>query len=265
MSNGSLLGLDVVLVEVLLEVEVGQGLTLRRGQELLERSIRLDVVLVLEVLLLDVGRHRLGDVGARHLSALGLAEEVAEIVTELGGDLEDGEASRLGLTVRVHRRRATLTLASILDLAVHTLLELLELSVERGDDLAEAIEAGDHTLDLITNRLLRGLSGLRSGNSGHNRHRGNGCRSSGLSLGGSLASDLLGLSGRGSSNRGRSRGGNRGRGLSRILLRNTLGGGLGGGGSVHCTSSGGRIGRHFTHSTYAYLTGNPLNFLPPLS
>jgi hypothetical protein len=247
MSNGSLLGLDVVLVEILLEVEVGERLALRRSEELLERSIRLDVVLVLEALLLDVGRHSLGDIGARHLSALGLAEEVAEIVAEASGDLKDGEARRLGLTIGIHSGRAALALASILDLAGNTLLKLLELSVERGDDLTEAIEAGDHTLDLITNRLLRGLSGLcNSGdNRRNNRRRG---RRSDLSLGGRLARDLLGLSGRSSNNR--RRGSNRGRGLSRILLGNTLGGGLGRGRrGVHCISSGGRIRRHFTHST----------------
>jgi hypothetical protein len=246
MSDNGLLGLDVVLVEVLLEVEVRQGLTLRGSEELLERRIRLDVVLVLEALLLDVGGHRLGHVGARHLRALGLAEEGAEVIRELGGDLEDGEAYRLGLAVRIHSRRAALALASILDLTVHALLELLELSVERGDDIAEAGEAGNHTLDLITNRLLGGLDGL-SGR--HNRHNGSNRgrrRGRDLSLDGRLAGNLLDFSGRGRRNRGR--GSNRGRGLSRILLRDALGGGLGGRG-VHCTSSGGRIGRHFTHST----------------
>jgi len=247
-SNYGLLGLDVVLVEVLLEVEVRQGLTLRRSEELLEQGIRLDVVLVLEALLLDVGRHRLGDVGARHLRTLGLAEEAAELIGELGGDLEDGEANRLRLAVRIHSRRAALALARILNLAVHALLELLELSVERGDNIAEAGEAGNHTLDLIANRLLGNLRRSRISRS-HDRRNGRHRRrrrGRNLGLDGSLAGNLLDLSDRGRGNRCRGR--NRRRGLSRILLGDALSGGLGGRG-VHCTSSGGRIGRHFTHST----------------
>ena len=235
-GNYGLLGLDVVLVEVLLEVEVRQGLTLRRGQELLERRIRLDVVLVLEALLLDVGRHRLGDVGARHLRALGLAKEGAEVISQLGGDLEDREAHRLGLTIGIERGRTALALASILDLAGNTLLELLELGVERGDGLAHRGECRHHRADLITNSLLRhlGISNRRNNRRNYRRRR----RGSNLGLDRGLASDLLGLGRRSGDNRGR--GSNRGRGLGSILLSNTLSSGLGGGG-VHCTSSGGRI------------------------
>jgi len=129
-----------VLVEVALEVEVGEALSVGNAEELLERSIRLDVVLVLEALLLDVGRHRLGDVGAAHLTALGLAKEDAEVITELRGDLEDAEAGRLRNAILIELRgRAALALASILDLTGHTLLELLELGVKGGDGLAEAV------------------------------------------------------------------------------------------------------------------------------
>ena len=132
--------LDVVLVEVALEVEVGEALRVRNAEELLERGIRLDVVLVLETLLLDVGRHGLGDIGAAHLAALGLAEEDAEVIAELGGDLEDAEAGRLGSAVLIELGRgAALALAGILDLTRNTLLELLELGVQRGDRLAEAV------------------------------------------------------------------------------------------------------------------------------
>ncbi len=129
-----------MLVEVALEVEVGEALSVGNAEELLERSIRLDVVLVLEALLLDVGRHRLGDIGAAHLAALGLAKEDAEVIAELRGDLEDAEAGRLRNAILIELRgRATLALASILDLTGHTLLELLELGVKGGDGLAEAV------------------------------------------------------------------------------------------------------------------------------
>ena len=129
-----------MLVEVALEVEVGETLRVSNAEELLERGIRLDVVLVLETLLLDVGRHGLGDIGAAHLAALGLAKEDAEVITELGGDLEDAEAGRLGSAVLIKLGRgAALALAGILDLTRNTLLELLELGVQRGDRLAVAV------------------------------------------------------------------------------------------------------------------------------
>ena len=46
--------LDVVGVEVALEVEVREVVRIREAEQLLERGIRLDVVLVLQVLLLHV-------------------------------------------------------------------------------------------------------------------------------------------------------------------------------------------------------------------
>ena len=126
----SLHHLNVVLVEVALEVEVREALRVSNAEELLERGIRLDVVLVLEALLLDVGRDGLGDIGAAHLAALGLAMEDAEVIAQLRGDLEDAEAGRLRNTVLIELRgRAALALAGILDLTGHTLLELLELGV----------------------------------------------------------------------------------------------------------------------------------------
>lgn len=241
-GHNRLLGLDVVLVEVALEVEVGQRLALRRGKELLEGHVRLDVVLVLEALLLDVGRHRLGDIGAGHLRALGLGQEGAEVIAEASRDLEDGEASRLGHAVLIKSGRgAALALAGILDLASHTLLELLELAVETRDGLAHGGEGRDHGADLITNRLGRGLSsGIRSSrdgrgrggrdNSGHNRGDLSGLRD--------LLGHLLDLG-----HRGRGRGGNRGRHDGLIsLLGNTLGRSLGGRGrGSHCIRTGGSI------------------------
>ena len=239
-----------MLVEVALEVEVRQTLRVGNAEQLLERGIRLDVVLVLEALLLDVGRHRLGDVGAAHLAALGLAEEDAEVIAELRGDLEDAEAGRLRSAVLIELRRgAALALAGILDLAGNTLLELLELGVQRGDRLAEAVQRTDHATDLIADRLDRLLSGYLSRHNGRrrydNRRRNNRGRRNRLGLGRLLGDNLLGL------NRRRGRGGNGGRhnrDLNRLLLSNTLRRNLGNsGGGIHCTSTGGRIRRHFTH------------------
>jgi hypothetical protein len=238
-GHNRLLGLDVVLVEVALEVEVGQRLALRGSEELLEGHVRLDVVLVLEALLLDVGRHRLGDVGAGHLRALGLGEERAEVIRETSGDLEDGEAGRLGHTILIKSRRgAALALAGILDLTSHALLELLELAVEARDGLAHGGEGRDHGADLITHRLGRGLSsGIRGGrhnrcsdDSGHNRGDLSGLRG--------LLGHLLDLG-----HRGRGGNNNRGRHDGLIsLLGDALGGRLGSRGrGIHCTRTGGSI------------------------
>ncbi len=56
--------LEVVDIEILLEVEVCELVLGREVEELEERRIRRDVVLVLEVLLLDIRRDELRHVGA---------------------------------------------------------------------------------------------------------------------------------------------------------------------------------------------------------
>lgn len=127
--------LQVVLVEVALEIEVGQLLTLRHAEELLQRRIGLDVVLVLEALLLHVVVDGLGNLRAGHLRALGLAEERAQLLRNLGGALEDGRRA-LDLHAVLINLGLALALASILDLAVHTLLHTLNLAEQGGDSLA---------------------------------------------------------------------------------------------------------------------------------
>lgn len=237
-----LLDLDVVLVQVLLEVEVRERLALRDAEELLEGGIRLDVVLVLQALLLDVRRDGLRDVGAAHLAALRLGEEGAEVIAERRRHLEDGQARRLGDTVLIQLGRAALALAGILDLAGNTLLELLELGVEGGDRLAEAVQGTDHATDLIANRLYRLLDrgALRRGRRGDNR-RNNNRRSDNRLRGLRRALGRRLLLG---NNRRRRRGGNRRRDdrLNGLLLRySLLRNGLGNRGrGVHCTRYGGR-------------------------
>ena len=113
-------------VEVAREVEIRERLTLADEEKLLERGIRLDVVLVLEVVLLDVVVDRLRDLRAREERVLGLAEEREELLRDLRGALEDAERTRLGIRALLNLR-AALALARILDLAVDTLVELLHL------------------------------------------------------------------------------------------------------------------------------------------
>ena len=232
-------------VEVALEVEVREVVRIREAEELLERGIRLDVVLVLEVLLLHVVVDLAGHVGAGDQSALGLAEEDAELISDLGGDLEDGRTAGLG-TLLALSLDAAAALAGILDLAVDALLELLDLSDHGGDNLTETSEATENDLEVVIEargrRLSSDLSGSR--NRGGN-DRGSHDRRSGR---GSRGDDLLGLllSDRGSRcNRGRGGGNYRRHSGRNFLLRNTLGSGRG---RAHrYTSTGGRIHLKQTH------------------
>ena len=234
-----LLDLDVVLVQVLLEVEVRERLALRDAEELLEGGIRLDVVLVLQALLLDVRRDGLRDVGAAHLAALRLGEEGAEVIAERRRHLEDGQARRLGDTVLIQLGRAALALAGILDLAANTLLELLELREEATKRLAHRRDARNHRLDLLANRLHRYLRDRRrdrrSGGGNNRRDRRNRGRSRRLRLYSLGLRNLL-------LNRGRGRRRNRNRCSDRrnlLLLRNLRNRLLGGRGrGTHYTRTG---------------------------
>ena len=236
-----------MLVEVLLEIEVGELLTLGDLEDLLERSIRGDVVLVLEALLLDIVVHLLGDIGAGDEGARGVTEELAELIGNLEGDLEDGEA--LGRITLGLSANTALALASILDLTVDTLVKALDLSDHGGDRLTERGEGGEDGLEVLIESGRRGSRGLGSrsgGRRGSDRdrrrsNRGGRGRGSGL-----LGDGLLGLSGRSSGNRGRrsdDRSRHRRRGDLIGLLGNTLGlGGRGGSrGGVHHIGTGGSI------------------------
>jgi len=232
-------------VKVALEVEVREVVSIREAEQLLERGIRLDVVLVLQVLLLHVVVDLTRHVGAGDQRALRLAEEDAELLSDLRGDLEDGRTTRLG-TLLALRLDAAAALARILDLAVDALLQLLDLRDHRGDNLAETREATQNDLEVVIQARGRRLNGnLRRGSRRNNRRnnsrrsRRNRRRSS------RLLRNLL-LSDRRSRRRRRNgRGGNRYRRRSNLLLGNTLSSGRG---RAHrYTSTGGRIHLKQTH------------------
>lgn len=158
-------GLGVVGLEVALEVEDLELILLGDGEELAERSIGLDDLLLHETLLLGVGAHGGGHLAAAHESTLGLAEEHAESIADAAGLGED--AVLLGLLgTTLHSLAVAAALAGLLELTGDALLKLLHLRedlAEGGTELVhllhEAVELGNH-VDL--------LSGSRgSGNSGH--------------------------------------------------------------------------------------------------
>lgn len=107
-GGGRLLRLQVVHVQILLEVEVSELVLLLQVQQLQQRRIAVDVVLVLQVLLLHVVRDVLRYVGTRLLGAGGAAHEGAQGRGDVGGDLEDGDARRLALLALHHLAAAAL-------------------------------------------------------------------------------------------------------------------------------------------------------------
>jgi hypothetical protein len=230
--------LDVVLVEILLEIEVGELVSFRNLEELAESSVRLDVMLDFEVVGLDIVVEFLGYIGAGDEGACRLTEEAAEFIRNLGGDFKDGRTT-LG-TFFTFSANAAFTTTSIFDFTVDTLIKALDFSNHGGDGFTERSEGGEHGLDVIIK------SGGRTSRSGISSNSRSGYRSRGRSSnrsrsGGGFATGFLDFSGSRSGYDRSNRGDRSSRGIF-SLLGNTFG--LGGGGSssgVHYTSTGGRI------------------------
>jgi len=245
--------LDVVLVEVLLEVEVGELVGGGNAEELHERSISLDVVLVTETLLLDVGTNELSDFRARGSGVLALAEEETEFIGDRLGDLERNNCrSAIGVFL-------TGNLALLLGI-----LDFL------GDTLFKALKVGKDTLesgDLGFNSGLESLELFVPGdfsNSGFfgNRLGGDDRGNNGLGFGllGFSLLDFLGdFLDRGS--------GDLGVGLGNSLLVSDSGGlgrsSGGGGGLGHFTGGGGiHLGVFYASLCLTIEHRTVSNFLP---
>ena len=81
--------LQVVAVQVTLQVEVRKHIALSHAQQTLQLAVRLDGVLLLQVLLLHVGGDGLRDIGAALLGAIAYTQERAQVVRQSRGNLED--------------------------------------------------------------------------------------------------------------------------------------------------------------------------------
>ena len=241
-----LLRLHVVVVQVALQVEVRQLVLNGHLEQLAQGRIGRDVVLRLQVLLLDVVVDLLRHVGARDERARGVTEELAQLIRDLRGDLEDGRTA-LGRLLTLGANTA-LALAGILDVAVDTLVQALDLRDGGRRLLAERRQGGEDRLQVLIQRRGRrggdGGSGIRNGRS-DNGWRGNNWRRSGD---GSLRSGLATLGYRGSSRRRNGSGsGNRGNnrhgngGIIGLLGNNTLRLRRGSSRGAHNTSRGGSI------------------------
>ena len=166
-------------VEVALEVEVRELVALRDCKELLERGIRRDSVLVLEVVLLYVVVDALRDLRARDKRALGKAKERAELIRDLYRALEDGERTGLVTLGAILDLRAALALAGILDLTVYTLVKALDVGKKRDNRLTNRVKVVRHGLEVLIKRRRwdnrRGrdrLNGRRRNNNGGNNGGG---------------------------------------------------------------------------------------------
>jgi hypothetical protein len=235
-----------MLVEILLDVEVSEGISIRNTKETLKVSIRLDLVFILETILLHISRYSRSYLSAAHLAASGLAKELAEIGRNILRLLEHIRTLRLS---RVDFTLGTLALTSFLDLLRDTLVKLAETSNHLGGLVTETSNSLKSRADVIIDSGGRGSisstgayrRSLDKGTrlSSNSSNRGSGL--SGLGLGGTglLLSSRGGRSGS-SYNRGSS--GSRG---SLSLLYST--GLLGGFSIAHCVITGGIIIHLLTH------------------
>ncbi len=178
--------------QVLLQVQDGQCVALVQGQQLAERGISLDGLLIHQVVGAGIGHHTLGHRGAAHLSVLGLSQEGAE----LGADLHGlGEDAGLGLSTLHGLSLALAPALGLLDDTGGLLLHNLEGcggSAEGGLQGAQLlVEIIDGLLESRTDVLLNG-GGL--GGRGDHLHSGGGSNR-GCCLGGN--SGLRGLGGLG--------------------------------------------------------------------
>ena len=221
-SNLSLhddLRLEVVVLQVALEVEDRQLIRLLQAEELAERGVRIDVLLVHQALGLRVVAHLLGHRRAGEQGALRDAEELAERIGHGRGAREDRLLLGDSRAVLVGRRRlaATAALGGLLHLLRQLLLELLHRRAELADELPGILNLLGERRELGDNVNLVGLDARNRGGNGYGSRRNRGGNDRRCSGDGGRLDGLRGLG------RGRRRGNGGGRRLG--LLRGALNGG----------------------------------------
>jgi len=242
-SLGLLLGKHVKLIQITLHIPIGKILALLHAQDLTHGRIRVNGVAllsILELVGLDIRRESTSDIRRRHLSALWLVQEDAQLILDRHWGSEDGRALLLDSAI-VLLLDATAATAGLLQILGHALLEALE-GLNGGNGLvADLLVGRNQARNLLLDGLDLGSGGLRDRGrdrgSLHNRSgRGRRSRRGGLGLlrGGNSSH-------RNSRNSRNSGDGNRGLGVG--LLGNFLHGrGGGSGGSLaHCIHTGGSI------------------------
>jgi len=135
--------LHVVVLQEALQVEDGHLLSLTYVQKLTQSSVRQDVLLVVQAVLLHVVHYATGYIRAAHLSALGLAQEDAQGISNLLGlgEYTGLLGYRVASLVEQRCPRAA-PATSLLNLACQALLQLLHVSQNSAQSVAELIYLG---------------------------------------------------------------------------------------------------------------------------
>ena len=144
--------LDVVTLEVLLEVEDGEAISLREAEELAERGIRLDGLLVRKLVVLSILHDATRDIRAADLRARSKAKEDTEILRDLNrlGENRRGVGLLLAISADSARLAAAAAFGLLLkagNLLLHLLhlrRELIEGNTERIEFDEESSEVGDN-------------------------------------------------------------------------------------------------------------------------
>ena len=238
---GLLLGEHVKLVKITLHVAVRKILAFLDAQDLTHGRIRVDGVAllgVLELVGLHIGRERTSDIRRRHLSALRLVQEDAQLILDGHWGGEDGRALLLNSAI-VLLLDATAATTSLLQILGHALLEALE-GLDGGDGLvADLLVGRNQACNLLLNGLdLRSRNLRDRGRDGGRRSSGSNWRGSSSGRRGRRGSLSLLHWGRNGRNSGDGNSGDGGLGVG--LLGNFLHSG-GGGGLAHCIHTGGSI------------------------
>lgn len=140
---------------------------------------------ILQLVRVHVGRERAGHVGRRHLRALRLAQERAELVLQRNRRGEDGRALLLRRAVLIGRLDATAALRGLLDRLRDALLQALERLDGLHRLITSLLEDGNQLRNLLVDALrLHGLR--RSRHARGNRRRGDRRRGSRRRLLGNL-------------------------------------------------------------------------------
>jgi hypothetical protein len=223
-------------VEVLLEVEVSELITFLDTEQVAELDVRVDIMLILEVVVLDIRSDELGDVGAAFLRTGRAAEERAESRGDVDRLLEDAYTSRFAIFTFSGALTTTTLVGHLLNLRGF-LFEALGFRDELRNSFTNSEETSSDSLGFMFEAdFFRSSGGFSRG--GYNRSsydRGNrGRRRSGRGSG--LGGYFLSSLGSGGDRSGNNRGGNRGRGSGDfigLLGDDFLGSGFGRG--VHYT------------------------------
>lgn len=149
LSNRSL---HVVTLEVLLEVEDSEAIRLREAEKLTERGIRLDGLLVRELVVLCILHDATGDIRAADLRSRGKIEEDAEFLRDLNRLGKDRRG--VGLLLAIRTNSASLAAAAALSLLLEAgdlLLHLLHLRRELVEAGAEGVELDEESSEVGDN------------------------------------------------------------------------------------------------------------------